>query len=159
MKLHRTRRVLWAASAAFAALAGLVVYLALFVPLDQPQSAMPPNNRNSPSDHGTPPEPTLASFEPHLKLDLRRPLHDPPPAPPPVAPQVAKPVLTVKLAGTIVEPGHSKAMLVTADGRTELKGVGQKSGDAEILSIEEKKITVRFHGEVVELKVASEGRG
>jgi type II secretory pathway component PulC len=103
--------------------------------------------------------PPLADFQRLLTRNLRQPLYDPAAVSTPPIPAPAKPSLDVKLAGTIIEPGHSKAMLITRDGKTELKGVGQKCGEAEILAIDEKRVVIRFNGDAVELRVPAQERG
>ena len=148
------RRALWLASATILLLGAAASYRIASAPLGlPPASAAAPATRDAGQEPSID-EPRPSAFEPELKRDLRRALYDPPPPAPPPAPAPApKPPLPVGLAGTIVEPGHCKAMLVTGDGHTELRGVGQRLGEVEVLSIEEKKVTVRFNGDVVELKV------
>ena len=155
--LPRTRRhTTWALSTACASLSLLTIFLAWHTPM----GCAPSTSTPLPSDihfANFSKRPDVAAFEPLLKQELRRSLYDPLPAAP-VVPQASKPPLTVRLAGTIIEPGHCKAMLITSDGRIELRGVGQKSRDVEVLSIEEKKVTVRFNGDTLELKTQEKDR-
>ena len=92
-----------------------------------------------------------------MQVDLRRSLRDPPPLPPPALP-VARPFppLDIKLAGTIVEPGHSQAMIQLSDGSVQFKSIGDSAGDAVIQQIEEGSVTVEFHGQIVNLTVPKE---
>jgi hypothetical protein len=99
-------------------------------------------------------EPTLADLQSVAQVNWRRPLFDAPsPAPVIAPPPPPPPPLTVRLAGTIIEPGHSRAVLVGPDGKTELKGVGEHSGPAEVLEIGQDTCTVRYLGNRVTLKI------
>ena len=98
--------------------------------------------------------PELSALMAAAAVDLRKPLYDVPPPPPAVAaPPPPPPPLNVKLAGTVVEEGYSRAILVNPEGRTEFKRIGERSGDAEVLQIQPGKVTVRYHGEPIELTV------
>jgi len=88
-------------------------------------------------------------------LNLHRPLHDaPPPAAPPPPPDVP---VNIRLSGTIVEPGHSRAMIELPDGSMELKNVGDEAGNARILKIDDGKITVESSGHQQVLVVSKTG--
>ena len=103
-------------------------------------------------------EPTLAALQSAARMDLRRPLFDPPPPAPIVAaPPPAPPPLTVRLAGTIIEPGHDRAVLIGPDGKTELKAVGETSGPAEVMEIGTNSCVVRYLGNPVTLKIDRPG--
>jgi type II secretory pathway component PulC len=103
--------------------------------------------------------PTLAQFEPLCRRPLRRPLYDPPPKakPAPVVVAQKPPPLNVRLVGTALEPDHSMAMLLTSRGTIEMKAVGDKLDDtpdsAELTSIEQDRVTLRYHGQTVRLEV------
>jgi hypothetical protein len=89
-----------------------------------------------------------------VDVDLRRPLYDAPPPPPPTAaPPPPPPPLDVKLAGTVVEDGHSRAILVDGQGKMAFKRVGERSGEAEVVEIRDGQVTVRYRGEPVVLKL------
>lgn len=107
--------------------------------------------------------PDLAALRTAAAIDLRRPLYDVPPPPPPIAaPPPPPPPLNVRLAGTVVEDGHSRAILLNAEGKMEFRRVGERSGDAEVVAIEQDRVTLRYHGEPVVLKIerpASAGGG
>lgn len=96
---------------------------------------------------------TIADFQPLWNLKLRQPLFDPPPAPPPAPAVVKQPMLAIKLAGIINEPGHCFAMFTMPDGQIEMKAVGDRCGDAEVLSIEDNTVNVRFNGQTIKLKL------
>lgn len=97
--------------------------------------------------------PTLGEFSKITKLNLRRPLFD---APPPVAvvrEAPPPPPLTIKLTGTIIEPGYNRAMLQTSEGKLKLFGEGDTCEQARIVKIEESSITVMYHGQSIVLRV------
>jgi hypothetical protein len=98
----------------------------------------------------------LAQF---CQLDLRRPLHDPPPPPPVLTPPAKpSPPLNIRLSGTIVEPGHSQALIVMPDGTVQLKSVGEDAGNARIKEIGDGSITVDYLGQPTLLTVARESQ-
>ena len=55
------------------------------------------------------------------------------------------------LAGTVVERGHSYALLVTPDGRINVRGVGEESGGAKVIQIGKTNVTLRVDGQFVKL--------
>lgn len=81
---------------------------------------------------------------------LRREINDKPAAPPPA--------LALKLSGTVVEPGRSRAILIGADGKAQLRGIGDIVDGAEVLEIAADSITVRYLGSPMVLKPNKEGR-
>lgn len=85
-------------------------------------------------------------------LNLQRPLYDsPPPAAPKSEAKQPSP-LSAQLAGTVVEPGHSVAMFVS-NGKIELKGIGDKIDQAEVLTITLDGVSLRHHGKEIDLKL------
>jgi hypothetical protein len=101
-----------------------------------------------------------AAFDQVASLDLRRPLHDPPPPPPP-APEAPKaiPPLAIRLSGTIFEPGHCRAVVLLPDGRVQLLGIGERAGDATILEIGNGTVKVDYFGQSLTLMVPEEKHG
>lgn len=94
----------------------------------------------------------LADARSAWNLNLQRPLFDPPPPPPPAPP--TPPPLSVRLQGTIIEPGYSRAIFISATGQTQLCAVGQAAeGGAEVLSIEREVVRVRYQGREMDLRV------
>ena len=87
--------------------------------------------------------PSLASFEPAWRLRLRRPLTDPPPAAARAvtAKSVKRPTLPVRLIGTIVDGEHPRGLFMSGLSTVELKGLGEVSGGANILAIDENSAT------------------
>jgi hypothetical protein len=96
----------------------------------------------------------LAALQQLCAMNLRRPLYDPPPTPPPPRPE---PSMTVRLVGTINEPGHSLAMFQKPNGAIELCGLGESIDDeglaVTVTRIEGGKVTVRYADELHELVV------
>jgi hypothetical protein len=93
---------------------------------------------------------SLASFAPAWSRNLRRPLTDDAVAT--TAPSDAN-VLPVRLVGTIFDPDHPRGIFVTMLGQMELRGVGEKTGGAEILRIDERSATLDIAGKSVVLKI------
>jgi len=73
------------------------------------------------------------------------------------APAPSPAPLAIKLVGTIVESGHSRAAFVEPDGKTRLVGVGQTCGGAQVLRIETDSVTVRYLDKELTLAVPKEG--
>ncbi|MEM9109980.1 MAG: hypothetical protein AAGC72_08140 [Planctomycetota bacterium] len=100
--------------------------------------------------------PPIQAFETAWSLQLQRPLYDPPPVvqdkPPPPPPTPP----SVRLAGTVVEPGRSVAFLRDRSGSTRVVQVGQVVDGAELLSIEDQHVSVRFEAYDWQLTVDKE---
>ena len=91
------------------------------------------------------------------QVDLRRPLHDPPPPTPPALPPARPPPpLNIRLSGTIIEPGHCQALIAMPDGTVQLKNIGESAGDARIQEIRDRSITVEYFGQSTVLNVVQE---
>jgi hypothetical protein len=113
--------------------------------------------------------PPLAELEALCQQDLRRPLYDAPPPVPIAAPPPPPPApLPFKLAGTVIEPGRSQALLQMADGRIQLNRVGDTVGGpaagintAQILQIDRDNITLMYHGrqQVLNIEKTQLGKG
>jgi len=118
MNVRRVRFWLWTIGASMLAAAAGGFARLVTMPLAQPgsfaASTAGPSTRRASEESSVP---TLRSFQPHWSLDLRRPLYDPPPAVKAEAPKPPPPPLAVKLAGTVIEPGYSRALLTVADGK------------------------------------------
>jgi hypothetical protein len=164
MTPRRIRLALSAFAVTAAGLAALVLVSGYFAPYDAGAPAAPgPATAAAARPAGQAGAvPALAEFEKLWDIDLRRPLVDPPPAVAAAA-AIARPPAGVapvglKLAGTVVEPGHSVAVFVNAAGRSELKSVGDKAGAAEVVDIQSDRVTLRYGGAPVTLKVQKESR-
>ncbi|MCA9234851.1 MAG: hypothetical protein KDA44_05245 [Planctomycetales bacterium] len=71
----------------------------------------------------------LNPASPAWRQTLRRPLYDPPPPPPKKVVVQVRPI-TVKIVGTVVEGANSQAFVKQANGRVEIKRLGdQVTGD------------------------------
>lgn len=161
MLLRQCRRLVTALSLVLWALAACALVWGV-VPPDVIEPMIAPAATNHSKNHSTRmsvPRPELAQFEPFWDRPLRSPLFDPPvvvetPPPPPPPPP-----LTIRLVGTVVEPGRALAILVNAAGKIEMKAVGQTTGDpaqpAEILAVERDHVSVRYAGETRELALES----
>lgn len=88
--------------------------------------------------------------------DIRKPLFDLKPIEP-VNVEPPKPELAVRLIGTAVEPGFTYGLFRTESGESKLVSVGQKIGGAEVTTVGEGTATVKFHGELITLKVEPKG--
>lgn len=97
--------------------------------------------------------PPLSEFEPVWKVRLRSaPANAPGSRALMQAPQ--SPLgLPLRLAGTIVEPGHSFAIFITGVGKIELKKIGETIADARVLEISEGSVSVSYRGQTVDLLV------
>jgi hypothetical protein len=158
MTVRTIRTWLWTATAIGGTGAALSIAWAIYLPCELPASQNPPAT-HALSDPVIA-APSMSQFAGLADLDLRRPLYDAPPPPPVrIAAAPVIPPLSITLAGTIVEPGHSQAMIKTTEGKIELKSIGQTSGQATVLRIDDGSVTVQYYGKPVILKVAREKVG
>jgi hypothetical protein len=130
---------------------GILAVLAwvLLCPYDAP---LPQTALVALSPHGQPSASTalpLAAFEPVWRLDLRRPLS---------GEAVLRPALGLKLRGTVMEPGHCMAMLITPDGRTQLVPVGGEVAGGKVLEIDKDSVKLLFNGETILLQIPKDGQ-
>ncbi len=159
MTTHRLRIILWTCAAVAIGLAAMLIQQtaadpAAMAPVTGDPSLSSGRASASTQKRNTPVTP--AAIAQVSRLDLRRPLFDPPP----VAVE-AKPVvrstsrMSLRLVGTINEPGHSMAMLGGAGDGIQIKSVGESvdlSGSpAQVLSIETDRVRVRYLGKEHEL--------
>ena len=164
MAPRRIRLGLTVIAAAACTLALLVLVWGFLAPYEAGNEAPSPAARSNPAATARPgpvaaEAPALSEFEKLWDVDLRRPLVDPAPAVPAASViRAAAPVVPIglKLAGTVVEPGHSVAVFVNPAGRSELKGVGDKAGPAEVMDIQTDHVTLRYNGSPVTLRVEKE---
>ncbi len=160
MNRRRFRLILWALSGTFGIVSILAVGGTWLWPLDLPQVStdLSSMTRASASSSDARAMPALDTFESIWRLNLQRPLFD---APPPVAVRRAvpkPPSLAVKLAGTVVESGRSKAMFIASNGKVEFKGVGENISGAELLEITPERVSVRYRGKTVDLVLERKDR-
>ncbi len=100
----------------------------------------------------------LAELQRVSGLDVRRPLQDAP-----VAGGASKVPMTVRLIGTVDEPGHSMAMFQKKDGTIALCAEGQSVDDAggavTVKRIDQQTVTVEYADETIELVLAPAAGG
>ena len=158
MRVARVRSMLWLTAALASVGAACAIVAPGVLPLSTQNGGcdLPAPRRSTTSmSPRLPAVPPLASFEPAWRLKLRRPLVDAAPAPRAVA-RLAKsakpPSLPVRLIGTIVDGAHPRGLFMTGLATVELKGVGDVTGGAKILAIDDNSATVSFGGESIVLK-------
>lgn len=151
MGVRQTRTMLWVAGSTMSALGAAAIVAAVLLPLELPSADLS-HVATSKVERKSQQLPALDAIVATLDLPLQRPLR---PSTPRSTAASAVP-LPVKLTGTIVEPGQSLAVLVTADGRSGIYGVGERVGDVLVVSVEQDRASVTFNGTTTVLKV--EGR-
>jgi hypothetical protein len=96
----------------------------------------------------------LQQFANTFDLDLRRPLYDPPPPAPVITPPAPPPPpLALQLTGTVIEPGHSRAILVDPSGKVTILAVGGTMAQVTIISIDQRSVQVQYLGRTITLTV------
>lgn len=76
---------------------------------------------------------------------------EPPVEPAPATAPATPPAL--RLAGTVVEPGHCLAMFLTPDSKLEFKSIGEEAAGARIVAITTSGVTVSFNGATFTLAI------
>src|SRR5437763_1585420 len=148
MTVRRQRFVLWSMAAIFAATGAVCLAVSMLLPLDagwrRPHPAAAVRNAAPAAQR----IPSLEEFARVWDGPLGRSA-TPPAAQPaasaeavPASAQSSTPPPEFKLAGTVVERGHSYALLVTPDGRVEVRGVGEESGGAKVMEIGKANVTL-----------------
>jgi len=122
---------------------------ALPVGIEQDDNASDPTGTDHATLYGTPTGP-LADYAAIWGGNPRGSIYPPPPPPPPVA-RKKKP-LTVRLTGTVVEPGFTYAILCGKSGQSKFVAIGQSLDGAEVVEVAADSATVRFDGESIVLK-------
>ena len=154
---RRANQILWAVSLAAGVGGAVALLLSVIMPLSIPDSAGSvandrPGFSASIANDGVPSLRTMASA---WAVDLRRPLVDVPP-PAPVEPDDAEPVVAMPalhLYGTVIEPGHSMAMIADASGKTQFLAVGDTIQGARITSISVDAVGLQSNGKNFALAV------
>lgn len=103
------------------------------------------------------PCPGLDQFEALWALNLQQPLYGASVPVTPTTPAKQPMPLSVRLAGTVVEPGHSVAIFVSG-GKIILKGVGDQIDQAEVLTITAHGVSLRHRGKEVDLNMRIENK-
>lgn len=168
VNVRRTKFLLWTAAWLLGAAGAAAIGWGVLAPYDvgvAPAPAGGGTSRRGPAPATRPSLPPLEEFEAAWAVNLRRPLRDAPAALSPAlagatrqtAPPAPPP--SFKLAGTVVEPGRSVALLQTTEGRVELKSVGERMGAAEILEIAIDRVVIRHNGQPHTLKLDKPRKG
>ncbi len=152
MNTRRTRQILWLAALLLVVMnVGAALWALQPVTVALPSSTDGAGSNTRGQGPAQRPVPSLADLNSLAQVNLRRPIFDPTAAA--AAPPPPPPPLTIKLAGTIIEPGNNQAMIVTREGDYLRLRVGEKSGEAEVQIIERESITVSYYGKSIVLKV------
>jgi hypothetical protein len=155
MTTRTARHLLWTTTTIATGGAVLAVALAVTMPVDLPDrntsAAGPstlPSHRNGSSDD----IPSFADLAKVWSIDLG---HDVvATAPPPDADAaIAQPPSDLHVIGTVVEPGHSLAMLIGPAGKATFLGVGDQFQGATIVAIAVDSVTVEISGSRSILKI------
>lgn len=125
------------------------------------ESAQPRSTKPTPQSANQIPAsslPTLASYDPIWRLQLRPVVKDiaPPPQRPtqPVAPPPPPSMpFTAKLTGTILEAQHSMALFTTQSGDIQFVSIGQMIEDAKVVQIESEKVILDRNGQTLTLEM------
>ena len=157
MTLRQRKRMLWTINVALATAIVVTVAAAALLPLAAaPQDAGPNDPAKGEAKVQAPRTGPLEAYAGIYRRDLRKPLYDVK-AVPAITPPKPKPKMTVALVGTALEPGFTYGMFRTKSGQTKLVRVGETVEGVEVLQIAQESATVRFAGEVLELKVPKRG--
>ena len=157
MTQRKRRRLLVLADLLMALGIAACLYGAFFLPLD-PSATRAPTVRQAQLESRRTEQKVgpLSAYAVIYGRDLRKPLYDPEPVPV-VKARPPEPRLSVTLAGTVVEPGFSRALLRTAGGDEKLVSVGEVIDKAEVLAIADGSVRLKFSGKEITLKVQREG--
>jgi len=149
--LGKWKRLLLAADAALAvAVVVSVAALGLWPLAVGAEPARPSNDRTVllAADRNLPGP--IGDYAVIYRRDLRKPLYDLKPTPRVKNPP-NRPKLTVRLMGTVSEPGFAYGLFRTKSGRDELVAVGQTVDGAQVVAIANGSATLKFHGELITL--------
>ena len=161
MSIRQRNRLIYALAAASAGVGVGVLALVLLVPAELSSPASPVTSLPQPGvENREQIDPAPQAISPELlqaasAMDLRKPLFDPPPPLTPAqagAASAPTPTMaSVRLVGTINEPGHSMAMFQKADGTIQVCATGDSIDDAggklTVTRIEGLKVTVQWGGQ------------
>jgi len=178
MNIRQRKKVIWLAAGLVGACAAGIIVAGLALPVDVvvkrssdspyrgavvAASPAQSNDANTPSPGGSAsagPE-FVAQLRQLCRLDLRKPLYDPPPAAShnaaAAAQVVANSLLSVRLVGTADEPGHSMAVFQKPDGAIEVCAQGQgfelQGSELTVVTVQPHKVAVRYAGKRHELVI------
>jgi hypothetical protein len=156
MTIRRKRELLWTTAAIAAGVAVIVVALAATTALDLPDSgAAAAGSTIAPAgvQIGSADDiPSIDDLATVWSIDLGHDVVATGPAPTADAAS-APPPPDLHVIGTIIEPGHSLAMLIGPAGKTLFIGVGEQFQGATIVAINNDSVTVEIAGARSVLKV------
>lgn len=157
MRVRKLRIVLWSLAAAQAVAGVGFLLAAVLVPYGATVADVQPEPvRTARAGQGGSSGPSLEQFASVWNRDLRRALVDAAGAAD-ASPTNQGPPVQFRLVGTVVELGHSYAVLIGSAGRMELKALGESLDGAEVTEIRDGSITVRHNGREVVLQVPKPG--
>jgi hypothetical protein len=152
MTVRRQRFILWSIAAIFAATGAVCLAVSMLLPLDAGSRRLHPAAAGGNAAPATQPVPSLEEFARVWDGPLGRSATAST-AQPASAQSSTPPPPEFKLAGTVVERGHSYALLVTPDGRVEVRGVGEESNGGRVMEIGKTNVTLRVDGQLVKLEL------
>jgi hypothetical protein len=160
MTVRRQRFILWSIAAIFAATGAVCLAVSMLLPLDAGSRRLHPAAAGGNAAPATQPVPSLEEFARVWDGPLGRSATASTAQPaasaeavPASAQSSTPPPPEFKLAGTVVERGHSYALLVTPDGRVEVRGVGEESNGGRVMEIGKTNVTLRVDGQLVKLEL------
>lgn len=171
MKVRRRKSVIWLAAALLGAISASVLAWGVGYPVrvgatgageaPEPASRAVASDKAADGSADRDRRPPVEELVRLCEMELRRPLYEPEPAEreradaEPGDEPKASTSMTVRLIGTINEPGHSMAMFQKKDGSVELCAEGRSIEDGEgevtVIEIEHQRVTVRHAGREREL--------
>jgi hypothetical protein len=176
MNVRQRKRMLYLAAGLCGAGVAAVVTWGLITPVEvtaaRPSFQLSSAGQSTqPSDRAsarhTPARPSLEQLQRLASMKLRQPLYDPEPTQAQKQAKQTQPShshqpdaqLTLRLVGTVQEPGHSMAMFQTQDGTIELCAQGhsvENGGDQAVVKVtrvEHRKVVVQYNGQSHELSL------
>ena len=156
MRIARVRRALWVIGGLASAGAVAVVIAAALSPLDASSDSSETPRPQAPNLGAKSLQATLplSAFASAWRVQLRRPLIDPPPdaASNAIVDISSKPApVNIRLIGTIIDAHHPRGVFMTGLATVELKGVGDRVGGGTVLSIERDSATLAYNGGTITL--------
>jgi hypothetical protein len=173
MNVRQRKRAIWLTAGALALAGAGAVAASVALPLKHPpprpldlQAAGAPA-RQAEAPHSAAGDDVASTIDLRelrrlCAMDLRRPLFDPPP--PAAAESEPQPEpripMSVRLVGTIIEPGRSIAMLQKHDGSITLcaegRTVDDRGGPVKVIAVKENEVTVEYAGRSHTLQMPAE---
>ena len=152
LNIRQLRIALWSLAGALGGAAILAIALAAALPLDAPTD--PSSSGSSRVARANGPAAAQDAGADVWSIDLRRPLVDTPQAAPAEAASTFVPptMPTLRILGTVVEAGHSVA-LVDIGGKTQFISAGEVVNGLRIDAINENGCVVEFNGRPVAVAI------